>query len=98
MDRGGGEALKDTVLAEHRGLDDIVVCQHREDRIAPTGLRDRGGLLGPSLHQGFRFPSRAIVDGDLVAGLQQIRRHARAHMAKPDETDLHHPAPFRYCT
>src|SRR6266446_10280638 len=93
MDRAGTEAVENTVLAEHDGLDGIVVGEHREDRIAPTGVRDRGGLLGPSPHQGFRFRPRAIVDGDLMAGLQEIRRHACAHPAKPDETNLHDPAP-----
>ena len=91
MDCAGREALEDTVLAEHDGLDGIVVCQHREDRIAATGVRDRAGLLGPCLHQGFCFRRRAIVDGELMAGLQQIGGHACAHLAKPDETDLHDP-------
>ena len=93
MDGAGREALEDTLLAARYGLDDIVVGEHREDRIAPTGARDRGGLLCPSPHQGFRFRPRAIVDGDLMASLKQIRGHARAHTAKPDETDLHDPAP-----
>jgi hypothetical protein len=33
--------------------------------------------------------SRAIVDGDALAGLEQVQRHRRAHLAEPDETDLH---------
>ncbi len=89
MDGAGREALEDTVLAEHHGLDGIVVREHRQDGIAPTSVRDRGGLLGPSPHESFRFRPGAIVDGDLMAGLQQIARHARAHVAKPDETDFH---------
>src|SRR3954463_6425828 len=74
---------------EHHDLDGIVVREHRENRIAATGIRDRGGLLGPSLHQGFGFHPRAMVDGDLIAGFEQICRHACAHVAQPDETDLH---------
>src|ERR1700722_708175 len=93
MDCTSGEALDDTTLAEHRGLDDIVVCQHREDRIAPTRVRDRDGLLGPFSCQRCRFRRRAIVNGDLMAGLQQVRRHGRAHLAQPDETNFHYFAP-----
>src|SRR5260370_2277567 len=93
MDGAGTEAVEDTVLAEHHILDDIVVRKHREDRIAPTGVRDHCDLLYPLPHQGFRFRPRAVVVGDLMARLQQIRRHACAHAAKPDETDLHDPAP-----
>jgi hypothetical protein len=66
-----------------------------ENGITPTGIRDRGGLLGPFLHQGFRFRPRAIVDSDFMAGLQEVRRHACAHLAKPDETNLHDLAPSK---
>src|SRR3954447_9332600 len=93
MDCPGGGPLEDTVLAEHHDLDGIVVREHRENRIPATGIRDRGGLLGPSFHHGFGFRPRAIVDGDLMAGFEQIRRHACAHVAEPDETDLHYPGP-----
>src|SRR5665213_3563209 len=30
-----------------------------------------------------------VVDDQLIAGLLQVRRHAGAHRAEPDETDLH---------
>ena len=93
MDRAGREVLENAVLAEHHGLDGLVVREHREDRVAPTGVRDRGGLRRPSPHQGFRLRPGAIVDGDLMAGRQQIPRHARAHAAKPDETDFHDSLP-----
>jgi hypothetical protein len=33
--------------------------------------------------------SRANVDGDALAGLEQVQRHRRAHVAEPDETDFH---------
>src|SRR5438876_8647255 len=41
--------------------------------------------------------SPQIVDDQLVAGLLEVGRHAGAHGAEPDKTDLHgcHPRPCR---
>lgn len=30
-----------------------------------------------------------MVDGDTLAGLEQVQRHRRAHVAERDETDFH---------
>lgn len=30
-----------------------------------------------------------LVDGDALAGLEQVQRHRRAHVAERDETDFH---------
>src|SRR5712671_1644613 len=50
MDGTGGEAIADAVLAEHDGLNSVVVCEHRKHRIAATGTRDRVRPLGASPH------------------------------------------------
>jgi hypothetical protein len=54
-------------------------------RAATSRLGERRTLGDESLSPG----GRAIVDGEGVSGLEQVGRHAAAHVAKPDESDLH---------
>jgi hypothetical protein len=42
-------------------------------------LRKRSGSI----------PAVRTSRGDALAGLEQVQRHRRAHLAEPDETDLH---------
>jgi hypothetical protein len=41
------------------------------------------------LDQGSVFTGRAVVHGDVVAGPEQIRRHAGFHVTKADESHVH---------
>jgi hypothetical protein len=45
--------------------------------------------LSALARQGFRLAAGAIVDGDGMAGLLQVQRHWRTHVAEPDETHVH---------
>jgi len=47
------------------------------------------GDLCALARQSFRLAAGAIVDGDAMAGLQEVPCHWRTHVAEPDETDIH---------
>ena len=63
-----------------------------EVKITSDCCGDRARRVGPGRAggemRGRRFLAQ-IVDDELVPGLLQIARHAGAHGAEPDESDLH---------
>src|SRR5258707_15009235 len=79
----------DAVVTERHVLGGRVVGQHREHDVTTAGFGDgaRRGCAFP--HKGFRLGGGAVVDADAVTRLQQIGRHAAAHVAQADESDLH---------
>ena len=89
MDRGREQAADDATVTEHDALDGIVVCQHGNHGIAAAGVRHAGGSFRSLRNEGFDLRACPIVDGHIVTGFQQVRRHTSAHMPQTDEPDLH---------
>src|SRR5260370_330790 len=56
---------------------------------AAAGIGNPVGDLRALACQRFRLGARAIIDGDAMAGLYEVARHWRTHVAKPNETDVH---------
>ena len=57
--------------------------------IAAAGVRHAGGSFRSLRNEGFDLRACPIVDGHIVTGFQQVRRHTSAHMPQTDEPDLH---------
>ena len=72
--------LLDLGRARQRGEHDLRRLRHRARRVLPD--RARGQMRG-----GRRLPH--VVHDELVPGGLEIRRHASAHGAETDESDLH---------
>src|SRR5262245_5731744 len=67
-----------------------VICEHGEYRRAvAAGLLDRIQRFRAASNDVFDFLRRAVVDADVVLGLEQTAGHGLSHAAKPDESDLH---------
>jgi hypothetical protein len=69
---------------------------------AAFGVR-RSQLLRRARHPGalraqnLSRAGRAIPDGDLVTGLEQVARHGAAYQTEADEPDLHRLPPLTIC-
>ena len=77
--------LLDVGRLRQRGEDHVGLLGERARRVGPDragGEVRRGGILPQ------------VVDDELVAGLLQIGRHAGAHGAEPDKSDLHVSSPL----
>jgi hypothetical protein len=68
----------------------VIVGQHGDHHIA---VGDRGGNI---FHYGrtrraeiFGLRRRAVIDDEIVAGIEHITRHALPHAAEADKTNLH---------
>src|SRR5947207_2010279 len=96
MDRPLSQALEHAALAERHPFDGAVVRQHGDDRIAPAGVRHLSRRARSPIDEPLRPARRAVVDGDLVAGLKQASRHAGAHVPEADESDCHASDAHRY--
>ena len=62
-------------------------CRRR--RRSARRRRSRPTILAPASTSGFAFSGGAVVDADLVLGVEQAADHGLAHAARPDETDFH---------
>jgi hypothetical protein len=91
------DALLTTRVAERHVLDGLVVGQHREHHRTAAGFGDAARRSRALLDKGFGFSRGAVVDGDVMTRIQQVCRHAAAHVPQADESDLHgiHPSSFR---
>jgi hypothetical protein len=58
-----------------------------------AGVEDGGGGFRALRNERFHLRPRAVVDGKVMAGLEEVRGHARPHVAESDEADLHGSAP-----
>jgi len=84
--QGAGDAIG----CEDHLLDGGIVGQHAHDGFAIAAGIGRGiGDARAFLGEGLRFFARAVVDGELVAGAEQVARHSRAHVSESDKSDLH---------
>jgi hypothetical protein len=67
-----------------------IIGEHGENGLAVSRRSsDRGHGLGAEIGQAFKLFRGAIVDPDVVAGIDQAARHGLAHAAKPNKSDLH---------
>ena len=84
------------VLVNHL-LERPVICQHRENGVALARVPRRQGGLRPFRRQRVGLRTGPIIDGDIVSGLEQVGRHAGAHMPQPNKTDVHEASQLRWC-
>jgi len=89
VDRALASCLEHATLAEHNLFDGPVVREHGDDRVTLAGVCQLSSQMRAPIDQLLRLARRAIVDGDLVAGPEQVRRHPDPHVPEPDESDLH---------
>jgi hypothetical protein len=89
MNRARGQAVDDATAIEHDALDGTVVCQHGKHGIAAAGVRHAGGGFRSLRNERFDLRAFPVVDGHIMAGLQEVRRHAGAHVPQSDESDFH---------
>ena len=83
------QGFQRAILAEQHVLDLGVVDHHDEQK--PSVLGRCGGVCGgfaTGLDQGFERRLAAIATGHRKTRLEQVCRHAGAHGAEPDESDL----------
>src|SRR5579862_5597676 len=83
------EARKRASATENNALDRCVVAQHRDEGVAAAGIGYTIGDARTLCRQGFRLAALAIVDDDAMAGLDQIERHRRPHVAEANEANIH---------
>src|SRR5882724_11727432 len=89
MDRTFSQVCEDAATAEDHTLERSVVGQHRNHDFAAAYRLHRLMRLCTQTHQGFGLARSSIVNSDAVARLEEVGCHARAHLPKPDESNLH---------
>ncbi len=90
MNRAAGKGADDAVTRQSDLPERGIVCEHGDDRfrgVACIGNPDR--CMRAQLQQLIAFCRAAIEHGDIVSGLHQVCSHRRAHVAQPDESNLH---------
>ena len=80
---------KNSVLAEYRLLDGLIVGEHGYDRVASGGFRRAGRNGGALLLEGLGAAPSPVVDAETVARFQEITRHRNAHVAEADKANIH---------
>ena len=89
-----GRRAEDAALAVHDGLHGRVVGQHAHHDLALGGLNRGRGKPGTRRDQLLRFVGRAVPHGEIVTGLEEVRRHGVPHLPEPKESDLHAHRPL----
>jgi hypothetical protein len=83
-----GGAGEQAAVEQHRARD-LIIAQHREDDIAAESLLGGAGDLRAALREPPCRLRRAVPDTQRMARLQQPARDRAAHVAEPDEADVH---------
>jgi hypothetical protein len=84
----GGQGFERPVGAEQHGLNLSVVDHHQDHDLGALGGGARArGRPAATPDQLVLRRAAEVEARDLEAGAQQVRRHAGAHGAKPDEAD-----------
>jgi len=86
VNRPARQGRERAVRAKHHVFERGVVRHHRDKNLRVS--RRGGGTIshdGIELLQLVGTGTRAIVDGERVARLQQVPRHRQAHVAESDE-------------
>jgi len=77
------------LVAVNDALYGIVICEHREDGIVFTGIREVFSCFGAQCDQRLRPFLRSVVNCDGVTGLDEVGCHPAAHMSEANEADVH---------
>ena len=89
------ECRDSAAVSKHDRFDRRVVGEHGDDkRVAPRVGRS-GGDPRAFRRQRLRFVARSVMDGQAMAGREQVARDRAAHIAEPNETDIHACLPGR---
>ena len=76
-------------VSKHDRFERRIVGEHGDDkRVAPSVGRS-GGDPRAFPRQRLRFVARAVIDGQAMAGREKVARDRAAHIAEPNETDIH---------
>jgi hypothetical protein len=87
VDRAGRQRVDQTAL-EDDVLERLVVGDHREDRV---GAADRAGHRISAVRAGevVRARRRAVPDGEVEAGGEEVASHRVAHVAETHQCNAH---------
>ena len=89
VDCARAQASDHALIPEHDAFNGTIVRQHRHDGLALAGVCHQPSGVCALLGERSLFTGRAVVHGDLMAGPEQVPRHAGSHVPKPDESDFH---------
>lgn len=93
MDSAPAQVGNHSGLAEGHAFKRRVVRHHGDGGLSQAGVGHPVRGAGPQLDQRLHFSSRAIINRDLMAGLDQIGRHAGPHVPQPDKSHFHNFIP-----
>ena len=93
MDAFFGQRVQNAALAAHHAFHGMIIGQHAEHHLAMAGIGDALRYAPPLPRQSLRLGTCAVVDSDLMADLEKVASHRRAHIAEADETDIHDVSP-----
>ena len=82
MDRGSGQGCDDTVLAKDHILNRRIIRKHGNDSLDIACLGGGSGLYCALRDEVRCLAWRTIINGDLMAGFDEVGGHAVAHLAK----------------
>jgi hypothetical protein len=77
------------LVAVDDALYGIIICEHREDGIAFTGLGQVFSRFGAECDQRLRPFLSSVVNCDGVTGLDEVGCHPAAHMSEANEANVH---------
>src|ERR1700722_13954609 len=83
------EAGQHAGLPENDSLQRVVVGQHGDDDFCRANRLNAALRMRAETHQRFGLVGGSIVNGDLVARFEQIRRHGGTHLSEANKSDLH---------
>src|SRR6201987_3410542 len=89
MDCTPGKMCEHALVAVDDALSGIIICEHREDSIAFTGLGEVFSCFGAQCDQRLRPFLRSVINCDGVTGLYEVGCHPAAHMSEANEANVH---------
>src|SRR5215831_5199635 len=89
MDSSPGKMCEHALVAVDDALYGIIICEHREDGIAFTGLGEVFSRFGAQCDQRLRPFRRSVIDCDSVTGLDEVGCHPAAHVSEANEANVH---------
>src|SRR5512138_433469 len=89
MDAARSKRCAQSAICEHDLFERFIVCDHRDDDIAVASLLHLRCEARAELLDGPGLLWRSVVHGDFMPCLDEVRRHAGAHLPDPDESHFH---------
>jgi hypothetical protein len=89
MDRTGRERDKDSIIAEHRLINGVIVGKYGDDDFTSRRVARRLGEMSAALEKRLGLRFGAIIDSELMSCRQQIGGHGASHASKPNEAKFH---------